>query len=188
VNFFSNLTGKILIATPFSMEATIFHKSVIYLLHHDENSAFGFIINKKLEENLSGAIFKDLAKTGLETAKMKIHIGGPVGLSTGFCLHSSEYDKTTSLKPAQNQVAISSNTQILHDIHNNIGPKENLILLGYTKWAAKELEEEIKHNLWLVSEFNQKLIFGASQEDKWYEALDFIGVSANYFAPLLAYS
>jgi putative AlgH/UPF0301 family transcriptional regulator len=50
---FSNLTGKILIASPYTMENNIFHQSLVYIVHHSTEGSVGFIINRPINNGIS---------------------------------------------------------------------------------------------------------------------------------------
>ena len=73
-------------------------------------------------------------------------------------------------------IAISSSIDIISDIAYGIGPKENLIALGYSSWAPQQLENEIKSNSWLVLQPDNELIFHTKDEEKWQKAIDELGI------------
>ena len=169
------LTGKCLIAMP-NMFDERFANSLIYICSHSESGAMGFVVNKKIKE----FSFADLA-TQLPIANMNplvpidLHQGGPLEKVRGFVLHSTDYIKEDTIV-IDEKIAISSSIDIITDIAFGIGPKDNLIALGYASWAPKQLEQEIMNNSWMVVNSSPELLFRTKDEEKWSKALGELGV------------
>ncbi len=90
---FSNLTGKILIASPFAMEGNVFHKSLIYVIKHTDEGSIGLIINRPVNNSPVKNIFGKIKGMDIQNINLDIHIGGPVEIERGFFLHSADYSK-----------------------------------------------------------------------------------------------
>ena len=76
---FSNMTGKILIATPFTMEGNVFHKSLIYVLRHAEEGTIGLIFNRPVKSAPANNLFnKANPNFDFNNHELNIHIGGPM--------------------------------------------------------------------------------------------------------------
>lgn len=186
---FSDLTGKILIATPFTMEGNVFHKSLIYVAKHSPDGSIGLIFNRPVRSAPANNLFsKADSNFDFNNLELNIHIGGPVEVERGFFLHSSEYDRNLLFNPNQGALAVSSNEQILQDIANGAGPKNSIFIVGYTGWGEGQLEFELENNLWIITEPDQELMFSESDCDKWTKALGAVGVSSDYFIPFVATS
>jgi len=50
------------------------------------------------------------------------------------------------------------------------------LALGYAGWGAEQLEEEIKHNAWLIVQADDDLLFGTNNEKKWERAINKLGI------------
>ncbi len=184
---FSDLTGKILIASPFAMEGNVFHKSLIYVIKHANEGSIGLIFNRPVRSALANNLFNKVdANFNFDNLELNIHIGGPVEVERGFFLHSSEYDKNLLFNPNQGELAVSSNVQILQDIATGIGPKNSLFIVGYTGWGSGQLDFELENNLWIIADPDKELIFSENDSDKWAKALNIVGVSSNDFIPFVA--
>ncbi len=178
-----DLTGKFLIASPYSFGSDVFNKSLIYVVSHSEKGAMGMIVNhmvNRVPANSLLKLFKD--ETNVSELVLPIYLGGPVEPERGFILHSCEYDKNLLLK-VESDLAVSSNIEILKDIALGAGPKRSLFVLGYTGWDAGQLEREIQNNMWIVSDSSKDLIFSETTEDKWSAALYKMGIDNTNFAP-----
>ncbi len=184
---FSNLTDKILIASPYTMEDNIFHQSIVYVVHHGDQGAVGFLVNRLVKNPPVNNLFKKAEfKLDLNLLNLKIHIGGPLELERGFFLHSAEYNKNLLFKLENSELAVSSNIEILKDITSGSGPKHSMFAIGYTGWGVGQLEFEIQNNLWLISEPDYDLIFGNDTATKWPNALAKLNIDGTDFVPYLA--
>lgn len=169
------LTGKCLVSMP-NIDDERFNNSLIYICSHTKDGAMGFVLNKKLQE----FSFADLAsqlpiKTVKPIDSIELHQGGPLERVRGFVIHSPEYIKEDTIV-IDDKVAISSSIDVITDIAFGLGPKENIIALGYASWAPKQLEAEIINNTWLVVEPSSELVFRTKDEEKWQKAIDSLGI------------
>jgi putative transcriptional regulator len=184
---FSNLTGKILIASPYTMEGNVFHQSIIYFIQHNKEGSVGLIINHPVNNAPANNLFRKLdANIDLGKLDLEVHLGGPVEMERGFFLHTNEYSKNLLFTPIEDGLAVSSNVQIVKDISDGDGPKKSLFIIGYTGWGENQLEFELENNLWIVAEPNLDLIFDEDSDEKWHKALSTLGISKYEFAPDIA--
>ncbi|RTK92128.1 MAG: YqgE/AlgH family protein [Rickettsiales bacterium] len=180
---FSNLTGKILIASPFAMAGNVFHKSLIYVIKHTEEGSIGLIINRLINNTPAKNVFGKIKGIDIQNLNLDIYIGGPVEVERGFFLHTSDYNKNLLFHPDEGELAVSSNVEILKDIVNEKGPKNSIFTIGYTGWSKGELELELENNLWIITYSNLDLIFSKDNANKWSNSLSLLGISSNYFVP-----
>lgn len=181
------LTGKCLVAMP-NMTDENFAKTLIYICSHSKDGAMGFILNKKIKEFSFADLATQLPINPIQPiAPLDLHQGGPLEKIRGFVLHTTDYIKNDTLIIDEN-IAISSSIDILTDIAFGIGPKDNLIALGYSSWKAEQLESEIKNNNWLIIPPNTELVFRTKDEDKWEKALDEIGIDINRLSYTLGHA
>ena len=184
---FTNLTEKVLIASPFAMEGNVFYKSLIYVVKHTNEGSIGFIFNRPVKNSLADNLFSKLPiDTAIKDLELNLHIGGPIDVERGFFLHSNDYNKNPLFASEHMPISVSSNTQILQDIANGIGPSNSIFVIGYTGWSSGQLDFEIENNLWIVAEPNPEIIFSDKIQDKWLNALNCAGVSTDYFIPSAA--
>lgn len=179
------LSGKFLVASPFMPLNDIFSKSVIYVMEHDESGAIGLIINHAMYINK-----KILYNTFLKNADKKlpgsseqcpIYLGGPIQTEQGFIIHSAEYGKDL-LSVSETGIAVSVSVETLTQILQGSGPEKSLLVVGYTKWDGKQLEQEISENFWIVADSDPELIFSVKNQNKWIMALQKLGINQNMFS------
>jgi len=150
-----SLEGQFLIAMP-GMGDQRFEKSVIFICAHSEEGAMGFIVNQTMQSPTVLEFFKqleivnetELAAVPAEISKLVLHMGGPVEPGRGFVLHSEEFRSDSSLR-VEGDIYLTATLEILRAISTGQGPKRLMLALGYSGWAAGQLEEEIVSNGWL---------------------------------------
>lgn len=169
------LVGKCLIAMP-NMHDERFANTLIYICSHSENGAMGFVVNKKIKEFSFADLANQLPIANINPiVPIDLHQGGPLEKVRGFVLHSTDYIKEDTIV-IDEQIAVSSSIDILTDIAFGIGPKDNLIALGYASWAPNQLEQEIVCNSWIVTNPTPELVFHTKDEEKWHKAITDLGI------------
>lgn len=177
---FDNLSGKILISTPCMLEG-LFSKALVYMLSHTKDGAIGLIFNHLVNNIEVKSFFKISDDKISDNRVIPVYFGGPMEYDRGFFLNSDDYDENLLIK-FQNHLA-TSNNKISYDIASGYGSKDSLFIIGYTAWKAGQLEVEMKNNLWIVDEGNKEFIFADHPENKWYIALEKLGINQSNFSP-----
>jgi putative transcriptional regulator len=166
-----NLTGQLLVATP-EMRDPRFAETVIYMLWHNAEGAFGLVINRPLAK---GPLEDLLKGFGIDNPEAKgeiiVHYGGPVSPRAGFVLHSDDVLLADSTKVA-NGIAMTADASLLEAMARGKGPRQSLFMLGYAGWARGQLEGEIMAGSWFVVPGDSALIFGKDASQKWQQAID----------------
>ena len=135
--------GKILISTP-DISGDIFSRSVVLILEHSENSAFGLILNKKNSKMSSR--FKNFFDF-----KIEVYDGGPVESDKVFFIIKGK-------KISEASIEINKEFYVTEDIENVISSVLNKelsiddvkIFSGYSGWGSLQLDSEIKRKIWTV--------------------------------------
>jgi putative transcriptional regulator len=171
-----DLTGQLLIAMP-GMGDPRFEHAVIFMCAHSEEGAMGLIINKPAEE-VTLCDVMDHLDIALEpdVAQRAVHFGGPVEMARGFVLHSAEYTSKLQTLEIGQVFGMSATVDILEDIARGEGPRDALVMLGYSGWGPGQLENEIKSNGWLTGPATPRLVFGTQDTDKWMRAVEELGI------------
>ncbi len=135
--------GKILISTP-DISGDIFSRSVVLIVEHNENGAFGFILNKKnkkITDNFNS--FFDFS--------VDVYDGGPVENEKIFFIIKNP-------NITENYTTIADGFYLSEDIESIINailnkqilPSEIKIFSGYSGWSASQLDEEVLNKYWNV--------------------------------------
>ena len=179
-----NLTNQFLIAMP-GMGAGTFAGAVIYMCEHTENGALGLVINKPIDITLKNLFEKvELSLDREEFAALPVYFGGPVQTERGFVLHealvvegSDEIPYNSSLK-IEGGLEMTTSKDVLEAISSGSGPKRVLVTLGYSGWAAGQLEDEMSRNGWINVDAEPGIIFDTPVGERYGKALSLLGIDA----------
>ena len=129
-----SLVGQLLIASP-SMRDPRFDRTVILMVQHSRDGAFGIVINRPLGERPLARVLEMLGEkeTGV-SGSLRIFAGGPVQPELGFVIYSTDYLRPETIDIV-GRAAMTSSREILRDIAYNKGPKKSLVAFGYAGWA-----------------------------------------------------
>ena len=164
-----SLAGQFLVAAP-TMGDPRFARTVVLMVRHDKDGAFGIVVNRPIGERPLAAILQLLGeKEPTATGTVRIFAGGPVQPDAGFVIHSPDYHGPGTLD-INERAAISSSRDILRDIGNGKGPSKSLIAFGYSGWGPGQLEGELARRDWAIAPADPKLIFDADREKVWESA------------------
>ena len=172
----TSLTGHFIIAMP-SLNESYFDQSVTFICEHDENGAFGIVINHQTSITFEEIISEINITPDLPTTHHhNIFVGGPVQQDRGFILHKADQNKWASTMKVTDNISLTTSGDILKAIANDRGPKENIITLGYAGWGPGQLEREFLQNAWLNCPADEKIIFNTPIEQRFQAAANIIGV------------
>jgi putative transcriptional regulator len=153
------MAGSLLLAHP-AMRDPNFRRSVILMSAHNAEGAMGVVLNRPLGKRL-GQLSGDFALGAL--ASVPLFTGGPVQTEQlvlaawqvredGFRLHFGvEPDKAV-------QLLAEEGTHVRG-------------FLGYSGWSAGQLENEMKHQTWIVADVPEDLLNQTQDETLWRTVL-----------------
>ena len=160
--------GKILISTP-DISGDIFSRSVVLVVDHNENGAFGLILNKK-NNNMSSRLLDIFG------FKVDVYEGGPVENDKIFFIckgrpiteiYSEITDEFYLTEDIENVVsAIIEQRMSVNDIK---------VFSGYSGWAAQQLEGEIRRKMWTVVDVYNLDYTTSSDQSLWKNIMQNLG-------------
>lgn len=173
--------GDLLIASA-TIQDPRFSHTVILLLRHNGEGAFGLVINRPLAEKSIASLLADAEGTGKEGAgkpgkdgavagTIEVFAGGPVQPELGFVVHTPDYRRAATLT-LDHIVAMTATTEVLRDIGHHHGPKKYFFALGYAGWGPGQLEAEMARHDWFTTPADENLIFDVDRGDLWQQTLD----------------
>ena len=175
------LENQLIVSMP-NLDDQFFDKIVVYICEHNDQGAVGLIVNQPTEYNLS-FIFEQLNiehSTDLES-EIPVLFGGPVQQDRGFIIHKPLEGFQPSID-LNHQVCVSTSQEILRRIASGNGPEDITVTLGYSGWAADQLIEEIKQNIWLTCDATDEILYNTPFEERWQKAIDNIGIDLMKFS------
>jgi len=171
----ANFTDHFLIAMP-NMTDPNFAGTLTYICDHGPDGALGVVVNRPLELSME-KLFEQIG-ISLDNAQLKplpVYFGGPVQVERGFVLHRpvGSWNSTLSV---HDRVGLTTSKDILEATGRNEGPEEIMVTLGYSGWAAGQLEAEIKQNAWLTVPADPDVIFDLPPEERLGAAMQILGI------------
>ena len=195
-----NFAKHFLLSTD-NLRGSFFAESVILLCRHDEDGAFGIVVNKpsptKVRDLLRALRIRG-EKPGNGGADNEgdgdgaIYIspdidggpvmqGGPVKPEQVFVLHSPERDYEATIKVDDN-IAVTLSRDILAAIARRRAPRKILFAFGYAGWGEGQLEDEISQNAWVPIPASPDVVFDLPAEGRLPAALKRVGFDISKLA------
>ncbi len=169
-----NLTNHFLIAMP-NMVDPNFSGTLTYIADHGTEGALGVIVNRPIELELS-ALFDQIGLNLPDDLKGQIvYLGGPVQQERGFVLHTPTEPYSSTLNVTEG-VSLTTSKDVLEAVSEGKGPTKFMVSLGYSGWAAGQLEDEIAQNAWLSVEADPHVIFDLPAEERLPAAMRMLGI------------
>jgi putative transcriptional regulator len=171
-----DLTHHFLIAMP-SMADPHFARTLTFICEHNEQGALGLVVNRPIDMTLA-ALFEriNLELKVNALSAIPVYFGGPVQTDRGFVLHVPRGEWSSTL-PVRDHIGLTTSRDILEAVGSGAGPDKILVTLGYSGWAAGQLEHEILQNAWLTVEADEQIIFDLPAEERLPAAMEQLGVS-----------
>lgn len=155
--------GKVLISQPFMMDGC-FRRSVVLLADYSQKGAVGFVLNKWLQMTVDDLI------EDFPGGDMQLSIGGPVATNTLHYLHT--FSHIPDAIEIVNGIYWGGNLDVVRKLLSlSIMRPENIrLFLGYSGWTDGQLDDELKHDSWLVGDIRPSQIIHPSR-DLWQESV-----------------
>lgn len=159
--------GKILISTP-DLSGDIFSRTVILIIEHNDEGAFGLILNKK--NNLASHALKNIFRADID-----VYEGGPVENQKTFFIIKGE-PITEFYQKIDEQFYITEDIEkvVSEVIEGNLDMNDVRIYSGYSGWTKGQLESEIDRHFWITADVYQ-LDYTAVDEKLWKKMMQNLG-------------
>jgi putative transcriptional regulator len=151
-----SLSGRLLIASPSMPD--YFHRTVILVVEHADQGAFGLVLNRPSETTV-GEASPELAE--LIGDDHLIHVGGPVqpNAVTAVGDHSDPAAATKLIVGSVGMVDLDDPPEV----------SRLRVYVGYAGWSAGQLDGELEQEAWIVEDADPDDPF--RDGDLWSEAL-----------------
>ncbi|MEM7315473.1 MAG: YqgE/AlgH family protein [Planctomycetota bacterium] len=162
----NSLEGHLLIAAP-RMGDSVFDRSVVLMLHHDENGAMGIILNRPMSFSGNQGQFGpvQLLEALAQDSDRRVQLGGPVS-GPLIVLHQASESEEGS---ARGGVFVIERREQLEQLVQQSDSSLSFFV-GHAGWSAGQLEQEIANGAWLSTPAAPEFVFG-DHEDMWTDAI-----------------
>ena len=160
-------TSKLLVATP-QTGGEVFRRSVVLVLHHDEDGAQGVVLNRPLAAPVSSVLppWQDYV-----TDPPRVFQGGPVALDSalGLVTVPGDYHEPMGVRLLFGGIGlVDLDIPPLVVVPEVAGLR---IFAGYAGWSSGQLEQEIRDGGWYVVESEARDAFTSEPESLWFTVL-----------------
>lgn len=159
------------------LRGSYFHRTVVLVCQHDDDGAFGLVINRASDNEVGDLVLADLPDTLKE---QKLFAGGPVQPAALSYLHTDGFIPDAGiLKDLQ----IGHSLEELVDIGESYSPEKKVkIFAGYAGWGSGQLEDEMKRDSWLTFPATSDLVFHTRPDHLWKSIMQRMGWKQRLFA------
>lgn len=158
---FKSLQGQLLIDGG-SLAGSFFNHTVVLLCQHNEEGAFGLVLNRPMGKSVGETILEDLPE---HIQEQDLSIGGPVQSQAMSFLHTDDYLPDANVIPNLN---LEHSIDELLEIGKSFSSGSQVrIFAGYSGWGAGQLEDEMKRNAWLTHPASVDHVFAIPPDQLW---------------------
>ena len=158
--------GKLLVASR-GLGDPDFARTVVLLVHYDENGVVGLILNRRTDVPLSRVLDLEAAKDRSDP----VYLGGPVGPSAVFALFQS----SAKMEKAENIFGgvylISDKALFEQTISARPDPGVFHVYLGYAGWTQDQLRTEAQLGAWFVFPADAATVFNSDPDSLWSQMI-----------------
>lgn len=153
--------GKVLVAAR-NLPDPNFGETVVLLVKHDDKGAMGLVLTRESRYTV-GRLFPDFAK-GNESP---IYVGGPVS-RTGVIALGRSQQAPKGAESVLSGVWMSGDAKLVERLVREGATPENFRLyLGYSGWAAGQLEGEVRQKVWHIFPGDAGAVFAPEPAGLW---------------------
>ena len=158
--------GKLLLAGPLLLDPNFF-RAVVLVLDHDDEGAFGLVVNRRSEIPLADVL---AAWAPFARPDAYVYLGGPVAPEAGFALARAGSPDLSGVSPLRDGWAVVD----LEADPLVVGPELThlRIFSGYAGWGAGQLDAELMADGgWIVVDAHPGDPFAADSDELWSAVL-----------------
>src|SRR5438876_8186938 len=140
-----------------------FSKTVVLLCDYGPDGAFGLVLNRPTDMPASAMVrLEPPIERGND---LPLWIGGPVEPERGWILLGDEPHE--DFKFIRDGLFLSTSQSLLRGVlEANPAPRARIIA-GYAGWGPGQLDEELAHSSWLMSDVDLDLVFDTPADAMW---------------------
>jgi putative AlgH/UPF0301 family transcriptional regulator len=159
--------GKLLVASR-DLADPIFAKTVVLLVHYDDDGVVGLMLNRRSDVPLS-RVFKEL--NAAKERSDPVYLGGPVELSTVFALLRSKAKPEPAERVLGDVYLISTKSLLEKTLTAQADPGVFHVYLGYAGWSPEQLRNEVEAGAWFIFQGDAHSVFNANPDSLWSQMI-----------------
>jgi len=159
------LKGQLLLDSG-ELRGSFFQRTVILICQHDDEGAFGLVLNRATGSKVGEMIVADLPDVLKDEP---LFLGGPVQPTALSFLHSDSFLTDANVMP---NLSLGHSLDTLIEMGESFSTTRKIKLFaGYAGWGPGQLEDEMKRKAWLTHPATLELVFGGDSSQLWQSIL-----------------
>jgi len=169
-----SLAPALLVSMPQLIDPN-FNRTVVLLCKHNEDGAFGLVVNRPLVT--TGRVTVNLDPPVSTDRELQVWVGGPVEPERSWILVGQEPDESDEIGGMRvaHDLFLSTSPVLLGRLLEPSPPRTARLIVGYSGWGSGQLEAELEESAWLLSDVNRDLIFNTPSDKMWEAAIRRLG-------------
>lgn len=163
-----NLKGHLLVASPHLADPN-FVRTVVLLIHHSEDGAFGVVLNRPADNTIK-ELWEQVGETPCRSNR-QVNVGGPVA-GPLMAVHTDKRLGEVEILPG---LYFAAQRDHLEDLFRQEG-RPFRVFVGHSGWGGGQLENELKEGAWLTTPATVDHVF-ADDGELWRRVAQHIGES-----------
>jgi len=167
----SELCASLLVAMP-QLSDPNFRRSVVLVVHHDEDSTFGLVLNREVDLSVR-ELCESLEFSWKGPVDADVSWGGPVESNTGWLLFQDDLDTEVEgdqVSQIAGELCFAGSMDVLRQLAAR-PPSDLRIFLGYAGWGGGQLESELAQGAWVVAPLSPEVVFDVPCDEMWEHVL-----------------
>lgn len=161
----TSLKGQLILDSG-ALHGSFFHRTVLLICQHDEEGAFGLVLNRSSGKKVGDALLAELPESIKE---QELFLGGPVQPTALSYLHTDLFIPEANVLPNLN---LGHAVENLVEVAESFSPSKQIKLFaGYAGWSPGQLEDELERNSWLTHPASLDVVFTPNTRDLWRDIL-----------------
>lgn len=165
-----------------------FHRTVVFMLRHGDDGAFGLVVNREAPVPLA-ELFDDqnIPYAGPETRR--IMAGGPVEADQHVVvLHGEPPAPPTAEGEEPDEVPVADGIQLVTtraglERLSRQGAARFNCYVGYAGWGPGQLEHELAEGAWVALPLDPRFLFDVPADAVWEQAIRRAGIDPASLVP-----
>jgi len=144
------------------LRGSFFQRTVVLICQHDDEGAFGLMLNRATGNKVGEMVVADLPDTLKECP---LFLGGPVQPTALSFLHTDGFIPDANVLP---NLSLGHSLDTLVEIGESFSSQRKVkMFAGYAGWGPGQLEEEMKRKAWIAHPASLELVFEATPDHLW---------------------
>ena len=148
-----------------------FSKTVVLLCDYGPEGAFGLVLNRPTDMPASAMVRLEPPVTGGNN--LPLWIGGPVEPERGWILLGERPPE--DFKFIRDGLFLSTSQTLLRQVLEASPAPRARVIAGYAGWGPGQLDDELAHSSWLMSDIDLDLVFDTPADLMWETAIRRLG-------------